>query len=443
MRPDTYRTRGLPVTAAVVTGDPSRQGAWARVQRLLAMRLDAMGDVLMTGPALRAAKRAAGGRHVTLLTSPAGAEAARLVPDVDEVIVHEAPWVKATPERANAATDRELIGRLAAMRFDAAAIFTVYSQNPLPAAMVCWLADIPLRLAHCRENPYQLLTDRIEEPEPSPVVRHEVRRQLDLVRAVGWWNADERMRISIPDAARRRQAERVAMLRLPTAGSRADRRWAVLHPGATAPSRRYPGEHYAAVVHELASVHGWRFLLTGTEKERPLLERIAAAAPHGHVALASDLSVAELAALIEAAPLLISNNTGPVHLAASVGTPVVDLYALTNLQHTPWQVPSRVLFNDVPCRCCYKSVCPEGHQRCLAAVPPGRVVSAALELAESEPDDQTPDFPAQVAALHEPAGRLAAPSGVCCQQLPTTVPRRDVHTAHVPGRDGTAVSRQG
>ncbi len=76
----------------------------------------------------------------------------------------------------------------------------------------------------------------------------------------------------------------------------------------------------------------------------------------------------------------MSNNTGPVHVAAAVGTPVVDLYALTNPQHTPWQVPNRVLNYDVPCKYCYKSVCPMGHHNCLQLVTPQSVVQAALEL---------------------------------------------------------------
>ena len=66
----------------------------------------------------------------------------------------------------------------------------------------------------------------------------------------------------------------------------------------------------------------------------------------------------------------------------AVGAPVVDLYALTNPQHTPWRVPSRILFEDVPCRFCYKSVCPEGHHRCLTGVSPDAVVSAAMDLLE-------------------------------------------------------------
>jgi ADP-heptose:LPS heptosyltransferase len=78
--------------------------------------------------------------------------------------------------------------------------------------------------------------------------------------------------------------------------------------------------------------------------------------------------------------VLLAGNTGPVHLAAAVGTPVVDLYALTNPQHTPWAVPSVVLSRDVPCRWCYSSVCPEGHHRCLRGVTPREIVEAALSL---------------------------------------------------------------
>nr|MBO2513344.1 glycosyl transferase [Gammaproteobacteria bacterium] len=162
-----------------------RYRAWRAVRHVLAVRLDALGDVLMTTPALRAARCSHPERRLTLLTSPAGAEAARLVPDVDDVIVYDAPWVKATGRRTSAQPDRHMIRRLAARRFDAAVIFTVHSQNPLPAALMCYLADIPLRLAHCRENPYQLLTDWVRDPEPNERRRHEAERRLDSVARAG------------------------------------------------------------------------------------------------------------------------------------------------------------------------------------------------------------------------------------------------------------------
>ena len=96
--------------------------------------------------------------------------------------------------------------------------------------------------------------------------------------------------------------------------------------------------------------------------------------------LAGQLTLGELGALIADAALVVCNNSGPAHLAAAAGTPVVVLYALTNPQHTPWKVPCRVLNHSVPCRNCLKSVCPQGHHRCLLGVEPETVADAAVEL---------------------------------------------------------------
>lgn len=354
---------------------PDARTAWSRAENVLCVRLDALGDLLMTTPALRAIQQARPGRRLTLLTSPSGAEAARLLPMVDDVIVYEAPWMKATASRADSRPDHAMIERLRRERFDAAAIFTVYSQNPLPSAMLCYLADIPRRLAHCRENPYQLLNDWLPDPEPDRLARHEVRRQLDLVASVGCRVDDESMSLAIPGEAREKIARQLSDL-----GLAADRPWAVIHPGATAPSRRYPPEQFAEAARRLALEDGFRILFTGTAGEHALIENIRALMRAPSDSLAGLLTLAELAALIERAPLLIANNTGPVHVAASVGTPVVVLYALTNPQHTPWAVPSRILSHEVPCRNCYKSVCPEGHHDCLRRVAPGAVVEAVRDL---------------------------------------------------------------
>jgi lipopolysaccharide heptosyltransferase II len=346
---------------------------WRDARELLCVRLDAAGDVIMTTPALRALKQAVPGRRITLLASPAGAEAAALVPEVDRVIAYDAPWMKATGRRTDPAPDLALVERLRGERFDAAVIFTVYSQSPLPAALLCHLAGIPLRLAHCRENPYALLTDWVHEPEPEQGVRHEVQRQLDLVAQVG--ARPDQSGLSLEVTSPPRQS---ALQALRACGHDPDAPWLAIHPGASAPSRRYPWMPEAAgLVH---AETGRRLVVTGGPGERDAAEAVRAAAGGGAVSLADRLTFAELAALIEAAPLLICNNSGPAHVAAAVGTPTVVLYALTNPQHSPWETPSRVLSHDVPCRWCYRSVCPEGHHDCLRKVSPREVVAAAVEL---------------------------------------------------------------
>jgi ADP-heptose:LPS heptosyltransferase len=99
--------------------------------------------------------------------------------------------------------------------------------------------------------------------------------------------------------------------------------------------------------------------------------------------MAGQLSLGELGAALQLARVVVSNNTGPAHIAAAVGTPLVDLYAMTNPQHTPWQVRNRLLYHDVPCRFCMKSVCPQGHNDCLQKIEPERVVEAVISLVQT------------------------------------------------------------
>lgn len=350
------------------------------VKRILCVRLDNLGDVLMTTPALHALREAAPGRHITLLASRSGVALTPFLDDVDDVIEYEAPWVASPHTNTRSlADDQHMQERLRRGGFDAAAIFTVYSQSPLPAAMLCYLAGIPRRLAHCRENPYALLTDWLREPEPQQRTRHEVERQLDLVHQVGAHAPDTRMRFVV-----RKSDRETLRAQLAARGVHGETPWIVLHPGATAASRRYPPERFGQVATRLARETGAPLLITGSASEGALVEAVLAAASPGVRAQLHDLSGAltlgELAALIEPASVLVSNNSGPVHLASALGTPVVDLYALTNPQHTPWQTPQRVLFRDVECRWCYRSVCPQHHHACLLGVTPAEVVQAALEL---------------------------------------------------------------
>jgi lipopolysaccharide heptosyltransferase II len=378
----TLRTLPLAplVPASAPIGPIAQVADYRDARRILAVCLDAMGDLLMTTPALRAIRRGAPDAHLALLTSPTAAPVAALLPGIDATLVHRAPWVAAPPEEAlvprEAAT--AIVDSLREGRFDAAVVFTVNSQSPLPAALTLLLAGVDRRAAHCRENPYGLLTEWLREPEPDVPLRHEVRRQLDLVAALGFPASDDHLSVRVPPDAVRRMRSLLASRDVSGA-----RPWAVLHSGASAPSRRYPADRFATAGRLLAERHGWRIVLTGSEAERPVVEELRRIIGPSAVALAGQLTIADLAALLAQAPLLIAGNSGPVHLAAAVGTPVVDVYALTNPQHTPWGVPSRVLVNPVPCAGCRRSVCPEGHHACLMGIEPDAVVAAALELVSS------------------------------------------------------------
>lgn len=352
--------------------------SWEQARNILCVRLDYLGDVLMCTPAMRAIRESGADRRITLLTSSSGAATVPFIPEVDAVIDYAAPWMKSSSAHGPD-VDLDLMHALKARRFDAAVIFTTYSQSALPAAMLCYLAGIPLRLAHCRENPYQMLTDWIVDPEPQIEVRHEVQRQLDLVATVGCRAADERLSFKVPEADAKWARSMLGALAIDM-----QKPWILIHPGATAASRRYPASHWIRVTRTLTDQLGYPVVFTGSAGEAELIAEIRQAAEPLSFSLAGELDLGKLGAMIACAPVMVSNNTGPAHVAAALGTPLVVLYALTNPQHTPWQVTRRVLYHDVPCRFCYKSICPQQHNDCLRKVDPSQVVGAVQALLQPD-----------------------------------------------------------
>jgi ADP-heptose:LPS heptosyltransferase len=390
---------------------------WSNARRVLAVRLDNLGDVLVTTPALHAIKQSLPGCHLTLLASPVGAQMAALDPDVDDVIVYEAPWMDPWHKLPqDSAREQRMIETLRAGRFDGTIIFTSYHQSPLPPAYLCYLADIPLRVAASIDGPGSLLTTRHKHPDR---MMHEVERGLDLVGCLGMGTDERGLVLRVPDAARDEAANAlassvparpepisVAKARRgawhapsgftrprPDAGATthasddgaAAMPLVVVHPGCSMPARTYPWEQYVGVVDLLIARLGAHVALTGAADERELVERIyTRLQPESRAQvtrLAGGLSFPGLCALIEQADLAITNNTGPMHIAAAVHTPVVALFALTNPpeQWGPWQVPHRQLYHEVTCRLCYSRVCPYGHE-CLSLVTPEMVLAACADL---------------------------------------------------------------
>jgi lipopolysaccharide heptosyltransferase II len=360
---------------------------WMKAKNVLCVRLDAMGDVLMTTPAMEALKEMHPERRLTLLTSVQGKKIAESIPFIDEVLTYPAPWLKTSAESTGPEMFYSMVKTLQDKKFDAVVIFTVYSQNPLPSAMLCFLAGIPLRAAYCRENPYALLTDWMKESEPDQILRHEVKRQLDLVSELGAASHDRRMILAVNSAARSSMLGKLTSLGV----EKELERWILIHPGSTAPSRRYPPAGFAQAAEYFCKHSDSCILFLGGAQEYELIEEVRSLMKSESFNLGGTLTLEESIALIEMAPVLISNNSGPVHIAAALGTPVVDLYALTNPQHTPWMVKHALLFKQVPCRFCYKSLCPEGHNDCLNKISPYEIFQCGVQLARQQPE---PEFDA-------------------------------------------------
>ena len=352
---------------------------WRSARNILAVRLDNLGDVLVTTPAIHAIKTSLPGSKITLFASPIGAQVGRLNPDIDDVLVYSAPWMDPWHKLPlDSQREQRMIAEVKERQFDGAIIFTSYHESSLPAAYLCYLADIPLRVAASIDGPGSLLTTRHKHPER---MMHEVERGLDLVGAIGMTTDERDLVLRVPETAQMEVQDVLDTYKIERSGP-----LIVVHPGCSMPARTYPWEMYAGVIHKLIGELDATIVLTGTEDERELVERIMSKLRDWKddakaIPLAGELSFPTLCALIEAANLTITNNTGPMHISAAVKTPVVALFALTNPpeQWGPWHVPHRLLNHDVPCRICYSRVCPYHHE-CLTLVSPEMVFNAVVGL---------------------------------------------------------------
>jgi ADP-heptose:LPS heptosyltransferase len=327
---------------------------------VLAVRLDNDGDVLLASPAIRAL--AHGAERVTLLCGPRGRQAAELLPGVDEVVVWRAPWIDPEPEPVDRAGIDALVDVLAARRLDAAVVFGSFHQSPLPTALVLRMAGVPFIAATSVDFPGSLLDVRHRIRDDV----HEVERALDLAASAGF---------PLPPGDDGALAVR-------RTAAPADAHDVVVHPGASVPARAWEPERSAELVRALVA-SGHRVAVTGAPAEAELSARVAGAPCDAVTDLGGRTTLAELAEVLAAARCVVVGNTGPAHLAAAVGTPVVSLYAPTvpAVRWRPWRVPHELLHADVPCAGCRARVCPvEGHP-CLGMVAVEDVLRAVERLA--------------------------------------------------------------
>lgn len=330
------------------------------MNRALVARLDSAGDVLITGPAVRAI--AESHDAVTFLAGPRGRAAAALLPAVDDIIEWQAPWVDFdSPELTSGHVDA-LVKQMRDLAPDRVYIFTSFHQSPLPLALIARMASVPWVGAISEDYPGTLLDLRhhVEGGVPEP------ERALSLARAAGCElrdGDDGRLRANIPPLPE----ELRELLCAPP--------FVVFHPGAAVPARRPTTKRSAGMVRALVAA-GHRVVVTGDAAERDLT---AAVVGDAAVDLGGYTSLATLAAVYAAATVVIAPNTGPAHLAAAVGTPVVSLFApvVPASQWSPYgSNVIRLGDQDAACRLTRARICPVAGHPCLDGITDDELLNA-------------------------------------------------------------------
>ncbi|MCC9144362.1 MULTISPECIES: glycosyltransferase family 9 protein [unclassified Arthrobacter] len=344
-------------------------------RRVLVARLDGAGDVLLAGPAVRAVA-AAPDVEVILLCGPQGAAAGRLLPGVSRVLEWSCPWIlNPSPEPS-----RDLLQALReavrAARADEAVILTSYHQSPLPLALLLREAGVSTITGASTDYAGALLTCRLKPEEDFPEDQPEAERALRIAAAAGFRlpaGDDGRLRLGpLPDVSH-------------LVGGTP---YVVVHPGAAVQARAWPALHHAAAV-ELLTAAGYRVVVTGGPGEKELTATVAAVAG---LDLGGRTDLAGLASLLAGADAVVVGNTGPAHLAAAVGTPVVSLFApvVPAIRWAPYRVPLELLGNQgAPCGGTRSRTCPVPGHPCLSGVTPQQVVDAVQRLVTGVPSLQT------------------------------------------------------
>lgn len=326
-----------------------------------------MGDVLICGPAVRAIAARA---EVTMLVSSQGLQAAALLPGVTHVLEWDCPWITSPAPTVNDARPNELIDALRAGNYDSCVILTSFHQSPLPLALLCRMAGIPHIAGLSTDHAGSLLDVRLRPGDDVPEHIPEPERALALCAAAGY---------SLPS----HDDGSLRIKQLPTLPLPLSRPYVVVHPGASAPARMWQEEHASALVRELVS-HGWGAIVTGSPAEKELTARVSGSSG---LDLGGALSLEELAHVIANATAIVVGNTGPMHLAAAVGTPTVALFSpvVPASQWAPYRVPHVLLGRqESPCAGTRWTQCAlEGHP-CLGEVTAAQALAAVEELVEGE-----------------------------------------------------------
>ncbi|WP_346277757.1 glycosyltransferase family 9 protein [Pseudonocardia sp.] len=364
------RTAGLGHPGAD-RGGPVDLGA---ARRILAVRADNIGDVVTMTPALRAIRAAAPHARLDLLASPVGAAVAPMIDGLSGVLAVSPSWQQLSCAPGATSGERALLDRLTAERYDVQFVFTSFSQSPWPVAHLGLLAGIGTRVVHSREFGGAAATHWVTPP---PDTTHQVDRALHLLAAVGVPDRGRAPSLQVPPDAE----DAAAQLHPPGA-------FAVLAPGASCAARRYPAERFGAAAAQVAQA-GLPVLVAGPAGEAALVARVVEAAAHPEVTPVPPAPLPVFTALLRRAAVAITNNSGGMHLADAVRTPVAVTYAGTELPGDlrPRSVPAALLGRAVACSPCRQLQCPFDHE-CLDVTASDLAATAvALAAAPASPEE--------------------------------------------------------
>jgi heptosyltransferase-2 len=352
----------------------------AAPMKILVVQPNWVGDAVMATPTLCALRELYPEAHISYLMRRYVKDVFVGMPWADQLITYRTGKSKAKAGRGVF----DLAARLRTAKFDMAVLLP----NSFKAALLCKVANIPRILGYDRDGRGFLLTDRLLPVKekgkfvPSPIIH----AYLGLARYLGSKHRDLQMRLFVTDSEKR-EAEGV----LARAGLDADlcrpasnggKPLVILNPGAQyGAAKLWRAEYFAELADRFMDDLGATVLLSAAPKERPIVESIQRRMKHAAVDLSNKgMNLGSLKEIVRRCDLMVTNDTGPRHIAAAMGVPVVTVFGPTHPEWTEIYYPKeRQVAVKVFCGPCQKKVCPLDH-RCMTRVTPGMVWDASMSL---------------------------------------------------------------
>ncbi len=338
-----------------------------RTSRLLIFSPNWLGDAVMSLPALREARRIFEGWEISVACRPALADLFDCCPFVDRVFALQQ---RSKPDRAHS------VSALRNQRYEA----TIVLQNSFRSAWRAWRARSPMRIGYRGDGRAWLLTHAVKRPSKH-TRRHQVFDYLDLMAAIELQlNGQSRVDFDRPDMSlqvdphRREHARRL----LGQFGLPAEAPFVILNPGAiNSRAKQWLPDRFAAVSDRLHREVGAVGVVIGTEQERAITNRVLYHARQPLIDLTGKTGLGELMGVLSLAALLITNDTGPSHLGAALGLPIVALFGPTeDFATRPFSINAQVVMKPVACAPCMLRDCPIDH-RCMTGISVDEVLEAA------------------------------------------------------------------
>ena len=332
------------------------------MRNVLIIKLRYIGDVLLATLTVRAIKSARPDVRITMMVNRGTEDVLSWNPDLDEIVVLD---------KGSLAAQWRLIAGLRRRRFDTVIDLTDGDRS----AFLSWISGAPVRIGFNDEHRWRGRS-YTEVVQPVPGVRHRIDRDLEALKPMSIQAGSKEPQLWLTP-----EEEKSADQLLDQLGVQRSQPIVILQPGARYWFKAWPPERFAELADQLTAQYGCQVLIGGSHQDIDLAQQIRQMAKSSPIMMAGRTTIKQFVAIAKKSALFVGGDSGAMHMASAVGTPVVALFGPSNPREWgPRGAPVEVLYKELDCRSCFHPTCIRGEENCMRLITVEEVMSASNRL---------------------------------------------------------------